>query len=109
MDPAVRYGQVAINKGNFLPMVVHAREETFTKKNILSSWQATGLLPRHPQVVLAKLPAHGQLRSTTTSLEPATPRNSAELHRTSRQAQLLLRRGEKTNPADLADLIDRLE
>ena len=54
LDRLTCYGAVAINKGNFLPLLVRARTETYTKANILSAWRGVGLIPNNPRIVLSK-------------------------------------------------------
>ena len=48
-------GQITVNTGDFLPMLVKARNETYIEQNILLAWQACGLLPHNPRHVLAQL------------------------------------------------------
>ena len=59
VDKLTRFGNITIRKGNFLPMLVVAREAAFTKSNIMSAWRGAGLVPLNHRVVLAKL-THGQ-------------------------------------------------
>lgn len=113
VDRLVRFGNVAIHKGNFLPMLVEARTATYTQKNILSAWRGAGLIPHNPRHVLDKLthgPAPPKTLAPDPPLEPPTPRNTAELHRQVRQATLRLRsKNAELNRAELASLIERLE
>jgi len=48
VDRLTRFGNVAINKGNFLPLLVKARAQTYTKSNILGAWHSSGLIPPNP-------------------------------------------------------------
>ena len=48
VDCLIRFGNVAINKANFLPLLVKARTKTYTKENILGVWRGSGLI--HPNL-----------------------------------------------------------
>ena len=89
VDRLVRFGNVVVTKGNFLPMIIIARTATYTKKNILSAWRGAGLIPFNSRHVLDKL-THAQAPPRACApaplSEPPTPRNTAELHRQVRQA-----------------------
>ena len=115
VDKLVRYGNVAVNKGNFLPMLVKARQETYKKENIMSAWRGSGLIPPNSQAVLIKLPTY---REKVTSKPvpappvPPTPRNSKALLHQARQAKLLLKPGSSLTSdqkEELVDLMDSLE
>jgi len=113
VDRLVRFGNVAVTKGNFLPMLIIARTATYTKKNILGAWRGAGLIPFNPRHVLDKL-THGQAptkaRAPAPPSEPPTPRNTAELHRRVRQATLQLKSKQgEVNRVELAELIQQLE
>jgi len=93
VDRLTRFGNVAINKGNFLPLLVKARTQAYTRNNIPGAWRDSGLIPPNPQNVLSKLPTYRDPeKSKLESLPPvpATPRNSAATLRKARQAKLLL-------------------
>jgi hypothetical protein len=49
--------QYHVDKVEFLEILQNARDKAFTTKNILSSWEAAGLSPFNPEVVLKTLPS----------------------------------------------------
>lgn len=79
-----RFGNVAVTKGDFPPILVSARTSTYPKKNILTTWREAGLIPINPRRVLDKL-THGltapRARSSTPPPELPTPCNTPDLHR----------------------------
>ncbi|RPB06842.1 CENP-B protein, partial [Morchella conica CCBAS932] len=48
LDGWLQDGNVGIHKGTFYPLLLQARKLTFTKKNILSAFEATGINPLKP-------------------------------------------------------------
>lgn len=112
VDKLTRFGQITVNKGNFLPMLIAARNSTYTLNNIKSAWQASGLIPHNPRLVLGKL-VHGKKHQISILQEknqpPPTPRNTLELARRTRKARMMLNQSPShLNRQELADLIDRL-
>ena len=95
IDRLTRFGNVAINKGNFLPLLVKARTQTYTKSNIVGAWRGSGLIPSNPRTVLTKLPTYQDPEKPQSNFPPPippTPRNSTALLHKARQAKLLLKR-----------------
>jgi len=94
VDRLTHFGNVAINKGNFLPILAKARTQAYTKDNILRAWRGSGLIPPNPRKVLTKLPTYRDAEKTTKSISPPpippTLRNSAAMLRKARQAKLIL-------------------
>lgn len=45
VDNATRFSFFSIWKGNFLPLLVEARQVTYTKNNIATGWRSAGLIP----------------------------------------------------------------
>jgi hypothetical protein len=82
-----------IDKKAFLASFKRVFEGSFSKENILSSFQATGLVPRSPEVVLSKLEV--EPRTPTPPLpgpmswQPKTPSNAWEIEA---QTTLILKR-----------------
>jgi len=114
VDRLTRFGNVAITKGNFLPLLVKARAQAYTKDNILGAWRGSGLIPSNPRKVLTKLPTYRdpEKKSKPASPPPVppTPRNSAAMLRKARQAKLLLQqKNQDIDRVELAGLIDSLE
>jgi hypothetical protein len=50
-------GQYHVDKVEFLEILQNARDKAFTTKNILSGWEAAGLSPFNPEVILNTLPS----------------------------------------------------
>ena len=112
VDKLVRYGNVAVNKGNFLPMLVNARNQTYTKENIMGAWRGSGLIPPNSRAVLVKLPTYREKAVPAPAPVPPTPQNTKALLHQARQAKLLLKPGSSLSSdqqEELADLIDSLE
>ena len=119
VDKLTRFGDITIRKGNFLPMLVAARQATFTKANIMGAWRGSGLIPLNARVVLAKLP-HGQSQSqphdltklgqtsAKPSTAPPTPQNISHLNRMTRKAKLLLLKDEIPRD-EVIDLINAIQ
>ena len=111
VDKLTRYGNITIRKGNFLPMLVAARDATFTKVNIEGAWRGAGLIPMNARVVLAKL-SHGLSQSYTQSSNsqspPSTPRNISQLNYMTRRAKLLLQK-EDIPRDEVIDLINAIQ
>lgn len=55
LDDFLDDGGPGIHKGTFYPLLVKARELTYTSKNILSAFEATGISPHNPRRVLNTL------------------------------------------------------
>ncbi len=94
-----------IDKPMFLELLLAARKQTFSSKNITSGFRATGLLPLDPSQVLARLQVKVRTPSPppSTSEQPPsstlllkTPANVLELDRLQRLRQL------RTSPTDRA-------
>ena len=113
VDHLVQFGNVTINKGNFLPMVVAACKTTSTPKNILGAQPGSGLVPHNLRHILDKLTL--ELEITTKApqpdpVEPPTSCNTAEIYRKVQQATLQLRsQDSELSRAELLDLIHQLE
>jgi len=102
---------VAINKGNFLPILAKARTQAYMKDNILGVWRGSGLILPNLRKVLTKLPTYRDLEKTTKSTSPPpippTPCNSAAMLRKARQAKLILQQKDQDiDRVELAELID---
>ena len=86
VDRATRFSFFTIWKGNFLPLLVQARQAAYTEANILAEWQGAGLIPFNARHVLAKLPHRHVSESSshppTTTI--ATPKNLSDLLRHTR-------------------------
>ncbi|EAT84526.1 hypothetical protein SNOG_08250 [Parastagonospora nodorum SN15] len=82
-----------IDKKAFLDTFNQVFDKAFSKDNILSSFQATGLLPDNPEVVLSKLEVKPYTPSPPplgpTTWQPKTPSNAAEIEA---QSTLILKR-----------------
>jgi len=118
VDMLVRYGSVAVNKGNFLPLLVKARTQTYTKENVMSAWCCSVLIPPNSRTVLHKLSKYREKpqQQLPPPPVPATPRKSKALLHNARQAKLLLKPTttrttslSSQKQAELAGLIDSLE
>ena len=55
VDHLTHFGNVTLNKENFLPLLVKVRTKTYTKENILGAWRGS---PSNPRTVLTKLQAY---------------------------------------------------
>ena len=53
-----------------MEILQNAQDKAFTTKNILSGWQAAGLLPFNPEVILKTLPS---IDATTSPSRPQMP------------------------------------
>ena len=109
-----RFGKVAIDKGNFLPLLVKVRAQAYVKDNILGAWRGSGLISPNPRKVLTKLPSYRDPDKESKPVfpppVPPTPRNPAAMLCKARQAKLLLqRKNQDIDRVELADLIDSLE
>jgi len=111
VDKLIRYGRIAVTKGNFLRMLVQAWLKTFAKENILSAWRGSGLIPPNARVVLTQLPSYrvSEGPAPTPPPMPPTPFNSAALLHRARQAKLLLKKSRNSHDTELAEFIDSLE
>ena len=113
MNYLVQFGNVIINKGNFLPILVAARKATYTPKNIFGTWCSAGVIPHNPQHVLDKLTLGLEITTKVPqpdTVEPPTLCNTAEINRKVRQAILPLRsQDSELSRAELLDLIQQLE
>ena len=111
VDRSAQFAFVSIWRGNFLALLVEARGETYTEANIAAQWRGAGLSPFHAWYVLDNIP-HGYV-SDPSSPPPttiiATPKNSSDLLRQTRQAQLMLKGESSVDKAELLDVIERLE
>ena len=47
--------RLLVDKVDFLKIIQKARKEAISKKNVLTAWRATGLVPYNPSLVLQKL------------------------------------------------------
>lgn len=92
-------------------MLVEARQATYTEANILAGWRGAGLIPFNARHILAKLPHRHVSESSspppTTTI--ATPKNSSDLLRHTRQAKLMLKGDALVDKKALLDVIERLE
>ncbi|PWW71670.1 hypothetical protein C7212DRAFT_233090, partial [Tuber magnatum] len=52
LDEYMRKGHSSINKEEFLPILMPARQLTFTVQNIRAAWEAVGIIPFNPRPVL---------------------------------------------------------
>jgi len=114
VDRLTRFGNVAINKRNFLPLLAKARAQVHTKHNILGEWRGSGIIPPNPRKVLTKLPTYRDPEKESKPASPPpvlpTPRNSAAMVCKARQAKLLLQQKDQDiDRVELAELIDSLE
>ena len=113
VDHLIQFGNVMINKGNFLPMLVAARKATYTPKNILGAWHGAGLILHNPWHVLDKLTLRLEITTKVPQpdpVEPPTPPNTVEIHRKVQQATLQLQsQDSKLSRVELLDLIHHLE
>jgi len=76
VDRLTRFGNVIINKGNSLPLLVMVRTKTYTKENILGAWRGSGFIPPNLlRTVLTKLPAYRdpEEQAQSTSPPPVPP------------------------------------
>jgi hypothetical protein len=62
-------GFYQVDKVEFLEVLQDARDKAFTTKNILSGWQAAGLSPFNPEIILQTLPS----TDTKSLSRPQTP------------------------------------
>lgn len=93
VDRTTRFSFFTIWKGNFLPLLVEARQATYTKENIAAGWRGAGLIPFNARYILGKLP-HGHILESSSpppSTTIATPKNSSDLLRHTRRAKLILK------------------
>jgi len=115
VDKAIRHGIHGIYKGNFLPLYLEARQQTYYKDNIQGAFKSCGMiLPLNARIILNKLPQqvkspHGPNVSDILG-EPATPKNSGDITRLMRQTKLQI--AKENNPTVrevlLTSLVDRL-
>lgn len=96
VDRLTLFGNLAINKRNFLRLLVNARAQARTKDNILGAWRGSGILQPNPRLAITKLPTYRHPEKETKPASPPavppTPRNFAAMLRKVRQAKLLLQR-----------------
>jgi len=83
----------------------------YTEANILAGWRGAALIPFNTRHVLTKLPHRHVSESSsgppTTTI--ATPKNSSDLLRHTRQAKLMLKGDATVDKEELLDVIERLE
>jgi hypothetical protein len=82
VEQLIRLGIHHITKVDFLPAFKAAHQSSITSSNIRASFQAAGLVPHDPDVVLLKLDVKLRTPSPplpTTTWVSKTPSNAAEL------------------------------
>jgi len=87
-----RYSVVySIDKVDFLEVYQAARKTAITPENVQKAWQATGIYPFNPQVVLSQLlPSRPQTPSTSTHVLFKTAEGSIEVPMTPQNQEILI-------------------
>jgi len=110
VDKAIHRGIHGIYKGNFLPLYLEARQQTYYKNNIQGAFNSCGILPLNARIVLNKLPQQVKSPHGPNVLdilgEPATPKNSSNITRLMRQTKLQI--AKESNPTVRQDLLTSL-
>src|SRR5690606_15907560 len=103
VDKVIRRGDIALHKGNFLPLYLEVREKAYTTPNIKASWETAGIWPFNPRKVLNRLPEYGYVEQTpntaqcyeknviieqSSNLLPQTPKSTSSMLRMVRQQHL---------------------
>jgi hypothetical protein len=102
-----------IDKKAFLASFKEVFSGSFSKKNIQSSFQATGLVPHSPEVVLSKLEV--EPRTPTPPLlgavewNPRTPSNAREIEAQSTLIRDRIRQHKSSSPASIIEMLDQLK
>ena len=102
-----------IDKKAFLASFEEVFSGSFSKKNIQSSFQATGLVPHSPEVVLSKLEV--EPRTPTPPLlgavewNPKTASNAREIEAQSTLIRDRIRQHRSSSPASIIEMLDQLK
>jgi hypothetical protein len=102
-----------VTKLEFLPAFRAAYLQSFTEKNICSSFQAAGLVPYNPEAVLSKLDVKLRTPSPPAAAvealwESQTPSNARELGAQSTLVREKIQRHQNSSPTSLVRLVDQL-
>ena len=92
----------------FLPILVEARQGTYTKDNIATVSCRAGLILFNSRHVLGKLP-HGYFSETSLPPPVTIPKDSSYLLRHTRQVNLMLTGDGLVDWEELLDMIELLE
>ena len=85
VDNAIRRGIHGIHKGNFLPLYLEARQETYNQHNIQIAFSSCGIIPLNTRIILNKLPQQAKPPHSPNVLdilgESGTSKNSGDIAR----------------------------
>jgi hypothetical protein len=98
-----------VDKVEFLPAFMQARQQAFSSKNIQSGFTATGLNPFDPEQVLSGLQIRQKTpEATPPQLYPETPHDINQLERQFQLIKGYLRRRSKSPPSPTDTAINQL-
>ena len=72
LEAVTRFNVCSIDKVDFLKIIQKARKEAINKKNVLTAWRVTGLVPYNPSLVLQKLSNKQSVLRKTDSIITTT-------------------------------------
>jgi hypothetical protein len=105
-----------IKKKAFLDSFKEVFSRSFSKKNIQTSFQATGLVPHSPAVVLSKLEVEPRTPTLLTppspgpvEWKPKTPSNAREIDAQSMLIRDRIRQHKSPSPASIIEMLDLLK
>jgi hypothetical protein len=102
-----------IDKKAFVATFAKIFEKAFSKANITASFEATGLVPSDPLMVLSKLDV--KVRTPTPPLlgepqwNPKTPTNADEIEAQSTLLRDRIRKHQGSSPTPMVEIVDQLQ
>jgi hypothetical protein len=102
-----------IEKKTFLASFKQVFGRSFSKKNIQSSFQATGSVPHNPEAVLSELEVKPRTTtppaSGTTEWNPQTPSNAHVIDAQSTLIRNRIQRHKSSSPASIIETLDQFK
>jgi hypothetical protein len=102
-----------IDKKAFLASFKEVFGRSFSKENIQSSFQATGIVPHNPEAVLSKLEVNPRTPTPpapgATQWNPKTPSNAYEIETQSTLIRDWIRQHKSSSPASIIEMLDQFK